>query len=143
MKQFLQLAFVLFIVLALSVGVVQAQDATQEPSPDAVETPVVVDTVNEDHLTWRELGLYALVATAVISTSIIAYRLVTTVGVSFPPGTAEALTRAYQTGQGQANASANKYDDLLFLFGDPLVQEALKAVKEREKANSLPDGSVG
>lgn len=150
MKQFLKLALVLLIVLVLSIGSVQAQDATQEPSPSpeaevtaVVEPPVVVvENPSENRLTWRELGLYAVVAVVVITLGIVAYRLTTMVGNSYPPGTSTSLERARERAQKYTQDSPYLWDDLAFYLADPLVQNAIKAVKDREKPITQSDGTA-
>lgn len=121
-------------------------EATPEATVIVVEPPavVVVDTPDADHLTWRELGLYALVAVVVIALAVVAYRLTTMVGVSYPPGTSTALERARVKADEYTKASPNVLDDLAFFLADPLVQNAIKAVKEREQVTNSqpPDGTA-
>lgn len=145
------IAMILTLVL---VGSVRAQDATDEPTPASevtavpttvVEQPPVVVVDNgpsEDHLTWRELGLYAVVAVVVMVLGVVAYRLTTMVGNSYPPGTSTSLERAREKAQQFTQASPNLLDDLAFYLADPLVQNAIKAVKEREKIPAPPDGAA-
>lgn len=119
--------------------------AVVEQTPIVEPTPVViVDNPSEDRLTWRELGLYALVGVVVISISVIAYRLVTMVGASYPPGTSIALERGWQRADEFSKSSPNVLDDLAYYLADPLVQNAIKAVKDREANRADPgDGAVG
>lgn len=154
MNKFRLLGIVFLIVLLALVGSVQAQDATDEPTPSVevtaaatvvseVQPVVVVDNgPSEDHLTWRELFMYALVAVVVIVLGIVAYRLTTMVGNSYPPGTSTSLERAREKAQQLTQASPNVFDDLAFFLADPLVLNAIKAVKEREKAALPPDGTA-
>ena len=149
--KWLVLVIALFVLLLLAVGVLAQDVPDSTPAPEAtiVATPVVeptpvviVDTPSEDRLTWRELGLYAVVAVAVIAISVIAYRLATMVGASYPPGTSTALERAREKAQQYTQDSKNIVDDLAFYLADPLVQNAIKAVKEREKTSAPPDGTA-
>ncbi len=98
-------------------------------------------------LEGRDLAdVYLLTGVTALALCIVAYRLTTMVGVSFPSHTAESLNRAYETGQTAAKNSRNKLDDLIVLLGDPLVKKLLKTVKEREKVRAeTPDvtGAVG
>lgn len=152
----LRLILALFVLLAF-VSFAHAEDSAPEATPEAVvvtevatEAAPVVATPDpvvivqpEGSLSLREIGLYLVTGIATIALCIVAYRLTTMVGVSFPPGTAESLNRAYETGQTAAKNSSNKVDDLIVLLGDPLVKELLKAVKEREKNDAnLPPGWV-
>lgn len=159
----IMLCIVLIVALLLIGSVVQAQEepptdvpateaapivdveATVEPTAVVEPTPVViVDNPAEDRLTWRELGLYAVVGVAVISISVIAYRLATMVGASYPPGTSLALERGWQRADEYSKSSPNVLDDLAYYLADPLVQNAIKAVKEREGSRADPgDGAVG
>ncbi len=149
MREFRILALVMLLVLVLgSLAGVEAQDSTPEVTPEptgvmlvevtevpvAVEQPPVVVVDNDPLLTWRTLGLYALVAFVVVVLGVIAYRLTTMVGVSYPPGTSLALERTREEAQKFVRASPNKLDDLGFYLADPLVQNAIRAVREREQA---------
>jgi hypothetical protein len=94
----------------------------------------------------RELGLYALVAIVVIVLGIVLYRLVTMVGNSYPPGTSESLVRFREKAEHYTQASPFLWDDLAFYLADPLVKNAIQAVKEREAVAptrpSPPDGTA-
>lgn len=157
MNKFRLLGIVMLIVLLALVGSVYAQDATDEPTPVVeatlvatvvVEQPpvVVVPSPSEDHLTWKEALLYGfvgiVVSIAVIGLCIILYRAVTTLGNSYPPGTSTSLARGWQSADTFSKASSNPIDDLLYYLADPIVQSAISAVKERERAAQPPDGTA-
>jgi len=154
-NKFRLLGFVILILLLVLIGSVQAQDATEEPTPApeatviatvVVEQPpvVVVDSnPSEDHLTLRELGLYGLVAVVVIVLGIVLYRLVTMVGMSYPPGTSEALVRFRERADQYVKSSTTPIDDLMLYLADPLVQSAIQSVKDREKSTSTDGNAVG
>ena len=89
------------VLLALCAFNVSAQEVTPEPdaAPALVTPDPVVIVQPEGSLSAREVGLYLLTGVATLALCVVAYRLTTLVGVSFPPGTAESLNRAYETGQ--------------------------------------------
>lgn len=116
-------------------------------APPVVEQPpvVIVDPATSERLTWRDLGLYALVAVVVISICIVAYRLTTMVGMSYPPGTSEAMTRARAKASEVIQRSPNKLDDLGLFLSEPVINAIIEEIAKREKAaaSAPPGESLG